>query len=279
MSAAAGRGPEMSADVESPVYTLHRGTRPLLVSVPHAGREIPESLRPRLVERALAVEDTDWHLDTLYGFARELGASLLVPRLSRYAIDLNRPPEDTPMYPGVNNTGLVPTTAFTGDPIYRPGSEPDAADVAHRIEAWWKPYHAALAAEAARVRASHGHVVLFDGHSIKSQLPWLFEGRLPDLNLGTAGGASCAPDLREAAAAVLTSQDRWTVAVDGRFKGGYITRRYGRPAEGVHALQLEMCWSCYLVDEARPADWDAGFAGGVQPLLRRLLEPRVAGRP
>ena len=270
---------ETSADMTHPVYTLHRGTRPLLVSVPHAGREIPESLRPRLVERALAVEDTDWHLDRLYGFARDLGASLLVPRLSRYAIDLNRPPEDTPMYPGVNNTGLVPTTAFTGEPIYRPGAEPDAADVAQRIEAWWMPYHVVLAAEVARLHAAHGHAVLFDGHSIKSELPWLFEGRLHDLNLGTASGASCAPDLRAAAAAVLQSQDRWSVAVDGRFRGGYITRQYGHPAEGVHALQLEMCWSCYLGDEGRPADWDAGFAGEVQPLLRRLLETLVAWKP
>jgi N-formylglutamate deformylase len=254
-----------------PVFDLHRGSTPLVVSLPHAGRAIPPELAPRLVERALAVEDTDWHLERLYAFARDIGASLLVPRLSRYAIDLNRPPEDTPMYPGVNNTGLCPTTAFTGEPIYREGQAPDAAEIARRIETWWRPYHAALAAELARVRAAHGHAVLFDGHSIKSELPWLFEGRLPDLNLGTASGTSCAPSLREAAGAVLRSQDRWTVAVDGRFKGGTITRRYGRPAEHVHALQLEMCWSCYLADESRPDAWDDRFAGGVQPLLRRLL--------
>jgi N-formylglutamate deformylase len=263
----------------SELFELHAGSAPLLVSLPHAGREIPEALRPRLVERALSVEDTDWHLDRLYGFAREIGASLLVPRLSRYAIDLNRPPEDTPMYPGVNNTGLCPTTAFTGEPIYRPGAGPDAAEIARRIEAWWRPYHEALAAEAARLRKLHGHAVIFDGHSIKSELPWLFEGRLPDLNLGTAEGASCAPGLRAAAALVLASQSRYTVVVDGRFKGGYITRRYGRPHDGVHALQLEMCWSCYLADESRPEAWDPAFAGGVQTLLRRLLETLATWRP
>ena len=254
------------------IYDLHRGSTPLVVSLPHAGRLIPDELAGRLVERALAVEDTDWHLEHLYAFARDIGASLLVPRLSRYAIDLNRPPEDTPMYPGVNNTGLCPTTAFTGERIYREGQQPDAAEIARRIEAWWRPYHDALARELERVRAVHGRAVVFDGHSIKSELPWLFEGRLPDLNLGTAEGRSCAPSLRDAAAAVLRSQDRWTVAVDGRFKGGYITRRYGRPAEGVHALQLEMCWSCYLADEESPGLWNARTAAGVQPLLRRLLE-------
>jgi N-formylglutamate deformylase len=258
--------------VSDAVFDLHRGSTPLVVSLPHAGRLIPDALAGRLVERALAVEDTDWHLEHLYAFARDIGASLLVPRLSRYAIDLNRPPEDTPMYAGVNNTGLCPTTAFTGERIYREGQEPDAAEIARRVEAWWRPYHAALAEELECVRAAHGHAVVFDGHSIKSELPWLFEGRLPDMNLGTAEGRSCAPSLREAAAAVLRSQDRWTVAVDGRFKGGYITRRYGRPREGVHALQLEMCWSCYLADEARPGLWDARTAAGVQPLLRRLLE-------
>jgi len=254
------------------VFDLHRGTTPLVVSLPHAGRSIPDALAGRLVERALAVEDTDWHLEHLYAFARDIGASLLVPRLSRYAVDLNRPPEDTPMYPGVNNTGLCPTTSFTGERIYREGQEPGAAEIAQRIEAWWRPYHAALAEELERVRAARGHVVVFDGHSIKSELPWLFEGRLADLNLGTAEGRSCAPSLRAAASSVLRAQQRWTVAVDGRFKGGYITRHYGRPHEGVHALQLEMCWSCYLADESRPDLWDARTAAAVQPLLRRLLE-------
>jgi N-formylglutamate deformylase len=253
------------------IFTLHRGTRPLLLSLPHVGTVLPDALRPRLFDRALAVEDTDWHLDRLYGFARALGASVLVPRHSRYLIDLNRPPENTPMYAGVNNTALCPTTFFTGEPIYRDGQAPDDAEVAERVAMYWRPYHDALAAELARLRSMHDTVVLFDGHSIKSRLPWLFDGQLPDLNLGTASGNSCAPALRDALAQVLAGQTAYTQVVDGRFKGGYITRQYGQPALGIHAVQLEKCWRCYM-DEAPPYDWHEARAAEVQPLLRRLVQ-------
>ena len=190
------------------VFTLHRGDAPLLVSLPHVGTRIPDDQQPRYVERAMAVEDTDWHLERVYGFAREMGASLIVPRMSRYVIDLNRPPENTPMYPGANNTELCPTRFFTGDPLYRDGLEPDAAEVERRVQRYWRPYHDALANELSRLKAQHGHAVLFDGHSIKSELPWLFEGRLPDLNLGCAAGQSCAPSLRDALAAMLRGAER-----------------------------------------------------------------------
>jgi N-formylglutamate deformylase len=260
------------------VFAFYPGTAPLLVSLPHVGTVIPADQRPRYVERALDVEDTDWHLERLYGFVRELGASVLVPRLSRYAIDLNRPPEDAPMYPGANNTELCPTRFFSGDSLYRDGQAPDATEVARRRDAYWRPYHDALQAELARLRTVHRHVVLFDGHSIKSQLPWLFDGRLPDLNLGTADGSSCDPVLRQALSAVLSSQDRYTHVVDGRFKGGYITRHYGRPAQQVHAVQLEMCWRCYM-EEAAPYDWSDELAAGVQPLLRGLVQTMLAWRP
>lgn len=258
-------------------FTLHSGSAPLLVSVPHAGTVLPEALRARLVERAAGVEDTDWHLDRLYAFAHELGASLIVPKFSRYVIDLNRPREDTPMYPGVNNTGLIPTRFFSGDELYREGQAPTAAEISTRVETYWQPYHDALAAELARLRAVHGHAVLFDGHSIKSELPWLFEGTLPQLNLGTAGGSSCAPSLRAALGQVLAAQDRYSHVIDGRFKGGYITRRYGRPAERLHAVQLEMCWRCYL-DEERPQIWDAERADEVKPLLRGLVQTMLDWR-
>ena len=262
------------------VFTLERGSVPLLVSLPHAGRAIPADIAARLVERALRVEDTDWHLDRLYAFAaRELGASLLVPRHSRYVIDLNRPPEDAPMYPGANNTELCPTRFFTGEPLYREGAAPDGAEIERRRARYWQPYHDALRTELERLRDMHGHVVLFDGHSIKSQLPWLFEGKLPDLNLGTAAGASCASALRDALGAVLAGQDRYTHVVDGRFKGGYITRHYGRPAENIHAVQLEMCWSCYMADEARPEHWDDPHGAELKPLLRRLLDAALTWHP
>ncbi|HEY1392624.1 MAG TPA: N-formylglutamate deformylase [Methylibium sp.] len=260
------------------VYTLHRGTTPLLLSLPHVGTEIPPELQPAYVPRALVCEDADRHLERLYGFARELGASVLVPRYGRYLIDLNRPPDDTPMYAGANNTELCPSRFFTGEPLYREGRAPDAAEIARRRERYWQPYHAALSGELARLKEAHGHALLWDGHSIKSELPWLFEGKLPDLNLGTAEGRSCAPALREALAQVLASQGDYTQVVDGRFKGGYITRHYGRPQDGIHAVQLEMCWSCYM-QETPPYDYLEEKAARVQPLLRRLLETMLTWNP
>lgn len=259
-------------------HTLHRGSGPLLLSLPHIGTWLPSDVRERLLPAALEVPDTDWHLDTLYGFARELGASILMPRASRYLIDLNRPPEDAPMYPGANNTGLCPVRAFTGEPIYRPGQEPDPTEIEIRRDTWWRPYHHALEAELTRLRATHGHALLWDGHSIKAQLPWLFEGRLPDLNLGMAAGTSCDPTLGARLAAVLEGQRDYSFAIDGRFKGGYITRRYGRPAEGIHAAQMEMGWHCYM-HETPPYAYAPERARAVQPLLRSLLETMLEWRP
>jgi N-formylglutamate deformylase len=259
-------------------FTLQQGTRPLLLSLPHCGTHLPTEEQHRYAPRALACEDTDWHLAELYAFAVEIGASVIVPRASRYLIDLNRPPDDAPMYPGANNTELCPTRFFTGDPLYRPGAEPTPDEIAARRERWWRPYHEALAGELARLNAAHGHAVLFDGHSIKSALPWLFEGRLPDLNLGTAAGTSCAPSLREAMAAQLAAQARYTQVVDGRFKGGYITRHYGEPTRGLHAVQLEMTWRCYM-DEATPSVWQPERAVEVQALLRALLQTAADWSP
>ena len=260
------------------IFTLHHGNTPLLVSLPHVGTVIPEDQHSRYVERALTVEDTDWHLDVLYAFVHELGASLIVPRHSRYVIDLNRPPENAPMYAGVNNTELCPTRFFTGEPLYRDGMTPDTAEVSRRRETYWRPYHAALDAELARLKVQHGQAILFDGHSIKSELPWLFEGRLPDMNLGTASGASCAPSLRAALVAVLERQSSFTQVADGRFKGGHITRSRGRPHEGVHAVQLEMCWSTYMV-ERPPYQVDAQRAATLAPVLRALVQAMLAWRP
>jgi N-formylglutamate deformylase len=268
----------MTTTNEVPVTTLRRGTIPLLVSLPHVGRHIHAQVASKLVARALAVEDTDWFLDTVYAFAADLGASLLVPAYSRYVIDLNRPPENTPMYPGANNTELVPTRFFTGEPLYRDGQAPDDADIEWRRATFWRPYHEALAGELARLRAEHGHAILWDGHSIKSTLPWLFDGRLPDLNLGTAGGASCAPSLRAAVGATAAAQPHFSQVLDGRFKGGHITRHYGRPAEHIHAIQLEMCWSTYMAEEP-PFAVDPARTARLEPVLRSLLQTCLAWRP
>lgn len=261
-----------------PVFKLHRGSMPLLVSVPHAGTWIPETLHGDYLERALGVEDTDWHLERVYAFVRDKGASFITPRASRYVIDLNRPPEDTPMYAGVNNTELCPTHFFTGDKLYRPGREPGTAEIGKRRDSFWRPYHGAILAELERLRAEHGHAVLFDGHSIRAEVPWLFEGRLPDLNLGTVSGTSCAPTLRAALARVLEEAQGFTHVIDGRFKGGYITRHYGRPAERIHAVQLEMVQALYM-DEQPPFALDAKRAKVLQPVLERLVDSMLAWRP
>lgn len=264
--------------IVSAVFDLHRGSAPLLLSLPHTGTRIPAALKPDFLQRALKVEDTDWHLESLYAFALTLGASRIVPSHSRYVIDLNRPPGDAPMYPGANNTGLCPTRSFAGKPIYSAGREPDAAEIARRRAVYWQPYHDALAAELARIKSRHGYAILWDGHSIRSLLPWLFEGRLPDLNLGTADGASCAAALKRALGRALTAQGRFSHVADGRFKGGYITRHYGKPKDGIHAVQLEMCWSCYMA-ERPPFVVDSARAAALRTVLRALIGAALAWRP
>lgn len=252
------------------IFDLHQGTVPLLVSIPHMGTELPAQLQGGYVARALQLEDTDWHLDRLYDFVRELGASVLTPHYSRYVIDLNRPPDDTPMYPGAANTELCPTHFFTGEPLYADGAGPAKEEQARRRLAFWQPYHDALAGELARLRAQHGFVLLWDAHSIRSEIPWLFEGVLPDLNIGTAGGASAHAAITTAVAAAAARDPRYTHVVNGRFQGGYITRRYGRPAEHVHAVQLELVQKAYM-REAPPYDYLPERAGAVQPVLRGMV--------
>lgn len=256
-------------------FSLQRGRSPLLVSMPHIGTTIPDALQPDYETRALAVEDTDWHLARLYDFAAQLGASVLQPQLSRYVIDLNRPPDDTPMYPGASNTELCPTRFFTGDPLYRGQGAPDAAARAQRREQFWQPYHEALAGELARLKSQHGYALLWDAHSIRSEIPWLFEGVLPDLNIGTAGGASAHPAIEQAVANAASRHPAYTHVVNGRFKGGYITRQYGRPAEHVHAVQLEMVQKTYM-QETPPFAYDERRAAQVQPVLRDMLQAMLA---
>ena len=252
------------------IFSLHRGHAPLLISFPHVGTLIPAEQQARYTERALRVEDTDWFLDRLYAFAAELGATLIVPRHSRYLIDLNRDSDNRPMYPGQNNTELCPTRHFTGEAIYRDGQAPDEAEVRRRVAVYWQPYHDALGAELARIKAQHGHAVLFDAHSIKSELPWLFDGTLPHMNIGTVQGASCDAALGRAVARVFEARADYSHVVNGRFKGGHITRHFGQPAQHIHAVQLEMCWRAYM-DEAPPYVWHDARAAAVTPLLRQLV--------
>ncbi|MDI1237504.1 MAG: N-formylglutamate deformylase [Polaromonas sp.] len=256
-------------------YILHRGSAPLLVSMPHTGTEIPAELRGDYAERALGVEDTDWHLQRLYDFLPALGASVITPRYSRYVIDLNRPPDDAPMYPGASNTELCPTHFFNGDALYKEGRAPDAAERLRRRETYWQPYHAALAQELARLKAEHGFALLWDAHSIRSEIPWLFEGRLPDLNIGTANGAAADDSITTAAAAACAGIPGVSSIVNGRFKGGYITRHYGRPDQDVHAVQLEKCQSLYM-QEVAPFAYDEMLAHRIQPVLKNLVTSSLA---
>jgi N-formylglutamate deformylase len=251
-------------------FTLHRGTAPLLVSVPHDGTEVPDAIAERLTPSARRVPDTDWHVSRLYAFARELGASMIIPRYSRYVVDLNRPPDNASLYPGQNTTGLCPIVQFSGDPVYQAGAEPSNTEIAERIETYWRPYHEALAAELARIRAAHGRVVLWEGHSIRSVVPFLFEGQLPDFNLGTAGGASCSVALQSRLIAVLGAAREHTHVVNGRFKGGYITRHYGEPAQDIEAVQLELAELNYMDEDT--FEYLEEIAEKTQRVLRALLE-------
>ncbi|WP_133499805.1 N-formylglutamate deformylase [Cognatilysobacter terrigena] len=257
--------------ITTDTYTLYRGRAPLLVSLPHDGSEIPADLALRMTDDARRAPDTDWHVSRLYAFARDmLGASMLVPRFSRYVVDLNRPPDDTSLYPGQNTTGLCPTRRFTGDDVYLPGAQPDEDEVRSRVDTYWRPYHDALQSELARLRDAHGRVVLWEGHSIRgSDLPFLFDGRLPDLNLGTSSGASCDAALQASLERVLGEQSTFDWVANGRFKGGYITRHYGRPEDGVDAVQLETSQRNYM-DEAS-FDYDDVKASALQNVLERLL--------
>jgi N-formylglutamate deformylase len=254
----------------APLFNLHQGTAPMLVSMPHLGTVIPDELKPNYVPRALAVEDADWHLDHLYNFLKDMGASILTPVFSRYVIDLNRPPDDAPMYPGASNTELCPTRFFTGEPLYKESCQPDANEKLRRRETYWQPYHQALAGELSRLRSVHANVLLWDAHSIRGQIPWLFDGKLPDLNVGTANGLSAAESVSRAVMAACSQQDQFTHVLNGRFKGGYITRQYGNPQAGIHAVQLEKCQSIYM-SELPPYDYKPALAAQVQPLLHQMM--------
>ena len=254
------------------------GEAPLLVSIPHSGTDIPAAIRSRLVSPWLARKDTDWYVHLLYAFAQELGATILRTAHSRSVIDVNRDPSGASLYPGQTTTELCPTCTFDGEPLYGPGMTPDAAEIAQRRAAYFEPYHAALSAELARLRARHGVVVLYDAHSIRSRVPRLFDGELPQFNLGTHSGFSCAPRLARAIEEVCDAAGK-TRVTNGRFKGGYITRHYGDPPSGVHAVQMELACRGYvrepsgpLTDNNWPTEYDASFAAPIQAVLRQVLQ-------
>jgi len=260
-----------------PWLEVTRGSAPLLVCFPHTGTDLTPELEPRFSSAWLARKDADHWVHQLYAFAHALGASSVRTQLSRSVIDVNRDPSGASLYPGQNTTELCPLATFDGEPLYPPGSQPDASEIARRRSHYFTPYHAAIAAELERLRALHPRVVLYDAHSIRSRVPLLFQGSLPELNLGTYDGRSCSPQLQDAlAASCRDSGFSWVV--NGRFKGGWTTRHYGRPERGVHAVQMELACRSYLQEPEppyTPSNWPAAFeparAAPLQAALSALL--------
>ena len=249
---------------------LIQGESPLLISIPHMGTFVPPDLKHRMTEEALSLPDTDWHVDKLYWFAQEMGVSLLMATHSRYVIDLNRPQDDQHLYPGQVKTGLCPLETFDGAPIYRDGDEPDDIEKLNRVASYWLPYHETLEEELKRIKENCGFAMLYDAHSIKTEVPRLFEGKLWDLNLGSANGVSCAPDMADAALKAASS-GTYSAVLNKRFVGGYITRHYGQPANDVHALQMELTWGNYM-DEAAPYLYRTEKAEKLQATLKNVVQ-------
>lgn len=252
----------------SDVFTFLEGSVPLLISVPHDGRQIPDEQRTRMTRAGLELPDTDWHVAKLYGFVRSMGASMIVANYSRYVVDLNRPVSDEAMYEGQVATGLCPRYTFAGEALYLDDADVPRDEVEQRVDQFWFPYHAQLKATLENMVEQHGRALLWDAHSIPSRVPRLFDGELPVLNLGTFDDRSCDPAM-SAALYEVASESPCTAVLNGRFRGGYITRHYGAPTRGVQAVQLELAQRAYMDEQSR--SYDATRASQVVDILKRLL--------
>lgn len=253
------------------VVEIQRGASPMILAFPHTGVEAPAAIRERLNDNGRLLADTDWRLHTLYAGLLP-GATTVRATFHRYVIDANRDPAGISLYPGQNTTGLIPETDFDGAPIWRNGQQPTSADIAARLDAFHIPYHAALAAEIGRVKSLHGIAVLYDCHSIRSRIPFLFDGTLPDFNVGTDNGQTCSPAIESAVVDAARSASGFTSILNGRFKGGWTTRHYGQPEHGTHAVQMELAQSTYLGAEAPPFAYDADKARTIRAHLQTILE-------
>lgn len=247
------------------VFAFREGSAPLLLSVPHDGCHLSPDMRDRMTAEGGALPDTDWHVAQLYEFAGDLGANIIVANYSRYVVDLNRPATDEALYPGQLATGVCPTETFAGEPIY---ADQGAMNTRARIDDYWRPYHDKVRTTLDAIRARHGYALLWDAHSIPSRVPRLFEGELPALNIGTNDGESCGAVLEQAVNAVATSSD-YSSVLNGRFRGGYITRHYGDPDNHIHAVQLEIAQRVYM--DERTTTFDAEKASRLRDTLRAML--------
>ncbi|MBO6949166.1 MAG: N-formylglutamate deformylase [Rhodospirillales bacterium] len=260
------------------IFDFIPGTTPLLISAPHPGTHIPEDIKPRMTDEGLLVADTDWHIPILYDFAPAMGAHFLSATHSRYCVDLNRPPENVNLYPGQDTEGLLPLKTGKSEPVYKEGQEPDDAEIETRRNLYHTPYHAKLAETLAAIKSEHGYALLWDAHSIKSELPRFFEGKLWDINLGTNNGESCDPRLQKDLEAVAGEAAGYTWKMNGRYIGGYITRHYGDPENNIHAVQLELSWATYM-DEFYPFNYRDDLAAGIRPVLQRFIQTMLNFRP
>lgn len=259
------------------IFEYHQGSLPLLISIPHAGTFVPEAIAQRFTLAGSHLADTDWHVEKLYDFARELGLSILQANYSRYVIDLNRSPDSASLYVGAPTSPVCPTLTFDDEPIYAPGREVTATEIQARIEQYWQPYHQRLAAELNAMRERHGYALLWDAHSIASEVPSLFAGVLPEFNFGTRDDASCPRAVADQLLDLVTSDGKYGAVLNGRFKGGYITQNYGRPSDGSYAVQLELSRRVYM-DEAAGTGWNPQRAEGAQALIAQLLTRYLKAR-
>lgn len=259
----------------TPVH-VHQGAGPIVLGLPHAGTFVPPDIAARLNENGRKLADTDWHIDRLYDGVLA-GVTTVRANFHRYVVDANRDPDGASLYPGQNTTTLVPLTDFDGAPIW--DQAPSDADIDARRAAFHAPYHAALLAELARVRAAHGVAILYDCHSIRSRIPFLFDTTLPDFNIGTNLGTTCAAPIEAATKEVCENAAGYSCVINARFKGGWTTRHYGQPASGTHAVQMELAQSTYLTAEAAPWRYDQTKAARLRPHLKHILTALAALAP
>ena len=259
------------------LFEFQPGTVPLLWSAPHPGTYIPAALEARMTPAAQPRADTDWHMPQLYDFVRDIGAYRLYATHSRYVIDLNRDPAGVPLYAGADNTELCPTSTAQREPLYRVGEAPGPDEIAERTARYWQPYHTQLAQTLDEIRVRHGYALLFDAHSIKSVLPRFFAGRLPDINLGTADQSSAAPEIGTALLDTARAYPQFGSVLNGRFKGGYITRAHGKPEQGIHAVQLELTWRCYMDEDDAQFRFDPARAARIRPALQAIIARYLQG--
>lgn len=252
------------------IYDFHRGTAPLLISIPHSGTQVPAQMLRRFSSIAGQLPDTDWHVDRLYEFARGMGASIVKANYSRYVVDLNRGADSAALYASSPTSPVCPTLTFSGKAIYERGDVPDELEIRERVKDYWQPYHRCITDELARIKAEHGIALLWDAHSIASEVPELFPGELPEFNLGTRDAASCPDEVAESLLRLVQADGKYSVVLNGRFKGGYITQAYGKPVERIHAVQLELAQRTYM-KEAPTGPWEPDRARCAARLIEQLL--------